>query len=67
MGFDPIPSLDIVLSLIEIIRPGAFGDANVQDARHFNEFTQEMYVVDCPTSTRHCPVPILVELIHFGV
>ena len=67
MGFDPIPSLDTVLSLVEVIRLWAFGDANVLDASHFNKFIQEMYVVDCPTSTRHCPVPIRVELIHFGV
>ena len=32
-----------------------------------NVFIQEMDVMDRPASTRHCPIPIGIELVHFGV
>ena len=67
MRFDAIVGLNTVSSLVEVIGLAAFSEANVLDARHLNEFIQEMDVMDRPASTRHCPIPIGIELVHFGV
>ena len=64
---DAIVGLDTVSSRVEVIGLAAFSKANVLDARHLNEFIQEMDVMDRPASTRHCPIPIGIELVHFGV
>ena len=67
LRFDAIVGLNTLSSLVEVIGLAAFSEANVLDARHLNEFIQEMDVMDRPASTRHCPIPIGIELVHFGV
>ena len=67
MRVDAIVGLNTVSSLVEVIGLAAVSEANVFDARHLNEFIQEMDVMDRPASTRHCPIPIGIELVHFGV